>query len=132
MALMILALASVGVLSAFDFGIMLNGTSRDYTTISNLAKSRLEELVALPFDAPQLASGITHTDTPDDGLYDIEYAVRDFAISSGNVDPTTVFSGAPVAVGEFTNIKIITVTVTARGTSPGIRTVTVESVKHIR
>jgi len=131
-SLVILAFIATGVMSALDFGIMLNGSSRDYTTVSNLAKSRLEELVALPFDAPQLATGTAHTEVTDNGLFDIEYVVRDFAISSGNVDPSTVFAGAPVAAGGFANVKIITVTVTAHGTAPGLRAVTVESVKHVR
>jgi prepilin-type N-terminal cleavage/methylation domain-containing protein len=131
-ALVILALIATGVMSALDFGIMLNGSSRDYTTVSNLAKSRLEQLVALPFDATQLASGTTHTEVTDDGLFDLNYVVRDFAISSSDVDPTTVFAGAPVAAGGFVNVKIITVTVAAHGSAPGIRSVTVESVKHIR
>lgn len=131
-ALLILALVGIGMMSALNYGIMLNGSSRDYSTICNLAKSRLEQLVALPFTAPQLASGLTHNEVTDNGLFDIEYVVRDFAISGGNVDPTTVFAGAPVGAGGFSNIKIVAVTVSANGTAPGIRTVTVESVKHVR
>jgi len=131
-ALLILAFIAIGVMSALDLGIMLNGSSRDYTKVSNLAKSRLELLVALPFNAPQLAAGTTHTDNTENGLYDIEYVVRDFAISSGNVDPTSVFAGPPVAAGGFANVKLITMTVTAHGTAPGLRAVTVESVKHVR
>jgi prepilin-type N-terminal cleavage/methylation domain-containing protein len=131
-ALPILGFVALSIVGALDYGMILNGTSRDYTTASNLAKSHLEELAALPFTAPQLTSDTVHNEVTDDGLFSIGYFVRDFAISGSDSDPAAVFAGTSVAVGGFANVKIITVSVSALGTAPGIRSVTVEAVKQIR
>jgi len=131
-ALLILGFVALSIVGALNYGMVLNGTSRDYSKASNLAKSRLEQLAALPFTAPQLASNTIHNEVTDDGLYNIGYVVRDFAISGSSSDPATVFAGVPVTGGGFTNVKIITVSVSALGTAPGIRSVTVEAVKHTR
>lgn len=43
-AILIVAFVVLGVLSAFGQGVKFNSSSRDYTAVSNLAKSHLEEL----------------------------------------------------------------------------------------
>jgi prepilin-type N-terminal cleavage/methylation domain-containing protein len=135
-ALVILAFVALSVFGALDYGMALNGSSRDYTTITNIAKSRLEQIVALPYTAPQLVAGTVYTEVTPDGLFEIDYQVRNFNVSGGvgNADPAVVFAGAPV-VGETPGthtVKIVTLTASARGVAPGVRSVTVEAVKHVR
>ena len=131
-AMEILGFVALSVVGALDYGMVLNGTSRDYSTACNLAKSHLEQLTALPFTAPQLVSDTIHNEVTDDGLFNIDHVVRGFAISGSVSDPAAVFAGTPVAAGGFANVKIITVSVWARGADPDIRSVTVEAVKQIR
>lgn len=132
-ALMLLAFVVLGILGSLDYGVRLNGSSRDYTAISNHAKSQLEELLALGFGDPQLAAGVTYNDTVEDGRYQLEYRVDDFILTSANPDPAAVLAAGPQAPGTANvNMKRITVTASAVAPGPGQRSVTVEAVKHVR
>lgn len=128
-AMVILAFVALSVFGALDYGMTLNGSSRDYTTVSNLAKSRLEQIVALPFRAAALNPGTTFTEVTPDGLFTIDYVVREHTIGGLTTDPTAAFLVDTPGVG---NVKVITLTASARGIAPGIRSVTVEAVKHVR
>lgn len=128
-ALAILAFVALSVFGALDYGMTLNGSSRDYTTVSNLAKSRLEEIVALPFRAAALTPGTTYTEVTPDGLFVIDYVVREHTIGGFRVLPMDAFAVDTPGAG---NVKVITLTASARGIAPGVRSVTVEAVKHIR
>lgn len=128
-AMVILAFVALSVFGALDYGMTLNGSSRDYTTVSNLAKSRLEELVAMPFNAPVLAPGTTYTEVTEDGLFNVDYVVREHTIGGQTTLPDQAFAIDTPGTG---NVKVITLTASARGMAPGIRAVTVEAVKHIR
>jgi len=130
-AILILAFVILGVLSAFGHGIQLNSSSRDYTAVSNLAKSQLEELIALPFGAAALTPGVTHSLSSPDSRFTITYTVVECAITTQRRDPTEALAN-PVAAG-MGNVKRITLTVTpVNNTAPGLREVTVEAVKHVR
>lgn len=128
-ALVILAFVALSVFGALDYGMTLNGSSRDYTTVSNLAKSRLEELVAMPFRTAALNPGTTYTEVTPDGLFAIDYVVREHTIGGLTTLPTDAFAVDTPGTG---NVKVITLTATARSVAPGVRSVTVEAVKHIR
>jgi hypothetical protein len=130
---MLLAFVVLGVLGSLDYGVRLNGSSRDYTAIANHAKSQIEELLALAFNDPQLTAGVTYRETVEDGRYQLEYRVDDFILTSASPDPATVLAAGPQAPGApNVNMKRITVTASAVAPGPGLRTVTVEAVKHIR
>jgi type II secretory pathway pseudopilin PulG len=135
-AILIVAFVVLGVLSAFGQGVKFNSTSRDYTAVSNLAKSHLEELIALPFDTTgfpgdPLAVGDHGPVTSPDGRFSIRYSVFEGAITSQQRDPATALITA-VAAG-MGNIKRVTLTVVPlNDTAPGLRQVTVEGVKHVR
>ena len=135
-AILIVAFIVLGVLSTFGQGVKFNSSSRDYTAVSNLAKSRLEELIALPFDTGvvagnPLANGDHGPITSDDGRFSIRYTVVECAIRADQSDPDTALAN-PSTPGEG-NIKRITLTVTPiNDTAPGLRQVTVEAVKHVR
>lgn len=132
-ALMLLAFVVLGILGSLDYGVRLNGSSRDYTAISNHAKSQLEELLALGFNDSQLTAGVTYQGAVEDGLYRLEYRVDDYIVSSATPDPAAVLAAAPQAPGAPNiNMKRITVTASAVAPGPGLRTVTVEAVKHVR
>lgn len=128
-ALVILAFVALSVFGALDYGMTLNGSSRDYTTVNNLAKSRLEQIVALPFNAAALTPGTTYTEVTEDGLFNIDYVVREHTIGGTTTLPEQAFAIDTPGTG---NVKVITLTASARGMAPGIRSVTVEAVKHIR
>jgi len=127
-AMLLLAMAILSVLAALDHGMRLNASSRDYTAVSNIAKTHLESLVARPFTSAALTPG-AHT-VAESG-YDVSYTVTEFDIDAGNPDPATSLQ-TPVGAGTG-EVKVIRLTVTAqRVNTPGRRTITVEAVKHIR
>jgi prepilin-type N-terminal cleavage/methylation domain-containing protein len=135
-AILIVAFVVLGVLSAFGQGVKFNSSSRDYTAVSNLAKTQLEELIALPFNTAAiagdpLAAGTHGPVTSPDGRFSTTYTVVESAIRGDQRDPNTALAN-PSNPGEG-NIKRITVTVLPlNDTAPGLREVTVEAVKHVR
>jgi prepilin-type N-terminal cleavage/methylation domain-containing protein len=135
-AILVVAFVVLGVLTAFGQGVKFNSSSRDYTAVSNLAKSQLEELIALPYDTTgaagdPLSVGDHGPVTSPDGRFSIRYAVFESAITTQQRDPATALTiAAPAGMG---NIKRITLTVVPlNDTAPGLREVTVEGVKHVR
>lgn len=135
-AILIVAFVVLGVLSAFGQGVKFNSSSRDYTAVSNLAKSHLEELIALPFNTTglpgdPLVAGDHGPFTSPDGRFTIRYTVFESAITTQQREPAVALTTA-VAAG-MGNIKRITLTVVPlNDTAPGLREVTVEGVKHVR
>ena len=130
-ALLLLAFVSLGIISAMDQGFHLNGSSRAYTTVSNLARGRLEQLLALRFDDAALVPGTPFTETTADGQYTLSYVVTEHSINPATPDPVVALaSTAGLGTG---NLKLIRVTAAAvGGFGAGRRTITVEAVKHAR
>lgn len=61
-AAVILAIIALGLIPLYTRSIRSNVEGFDYTQVSNFAKSRAEEYMQLPFDAPQLTVAPGDTD----------------------------------------------------------------------
>lgn len=119
-AMTILAVVILSVIGLFTQSITLNSSGMDYTRVNDLARSRTEELMGLPFDHPSLAvpEGQDQLVIPNDldpanpnRLFDRTCEVRNLHIQKqGNVDQELE---TPVAAAEA-NAKLITVTVASR------------------
>ena len=132
-ALLILALVSISILTMFSQSMQLNITGADYTTITNIAKDKLEELLTMPYINADLDQG-AHSETLAEPRVNIAWAVGEHMIQQGAVNPDTIMGTDPltstVAVANSGNLKFVRVTVVAR-TEAGIgrRDVTVQSIK---
>jgi prepilin-type N-terminal cleavage/methylation domain-containing protein len=62
-ALAILAIVTLSVIGLFTQSIAMNATGMDYTTVNNIARSTLEDLVSLPFNDPRISIDPTTWDT---------------------------------------------------------------------
>lgn len=119
-AMAILGVVILSVIGLFTQSISLNSSGMDYTRVNDLARSRVEELVSLPFDHPTIAvpQGQDALVIPNDvdptnanRLFDRVAEVRDVHLQKqGNVNEELQ---TPVAAGEA-NAKLITVTVSSR------------------
>ncbi len=127
--LVLLGFVALGIMTTLNHGIRFNGSSRDYTSINNRARTTLEELMAMPFNAAELAPGPEHD--VGDPLFDITYTVTEHYLSAGTSDPNVVLA-TPAGPGTG-NLKLITLTATANNNNAiGDRTVTIEGIKHFR
>ena len=134
-AVALLGIVLLGIAPLFIASVRSNYSAFEYTSIHNLARDRLEQLMNLPFDSPQLASGSYVNDLPTtlpDPVTGIPPSnVRNPLERTYTVDNFT--SGPPLATGDnyfFTGVgsavpcdfKNITVTVrsTSGGTNLGI------------
>lgn len=126
-ALLILSLVALAVLALLTRSMQLNATGRDYNSLVNLARNKLEELVAAPYNDPELAPGVNHSDAPGPIGMTRTWTVQEYSINQATPDPTSAMT-APVSPG---NIKMITVTLsTNQGFRVGDRSVTVEALKR--
>jgi type II secretory pathway pseudopilin PulG len=57
-SLALLSFILLGIAPLFLSSVKANYAGNEYTSIHNMARDRLEQLMALPFDAPQLDAGI--------------------------------------------------------------------------
>ncbi len=138
-ALTILALVVMSVIGLFAQSVAVNAAGMDYATVNNLARDRLEQLMALPFTDPRISLDAdivgpdgTEQTFPDsvDGLpFEIEYTVRGFRLPKAE-DAATALA-TPVAIGaDAGNLKEITVTVRSqRFLLPGRRIIEVSGFK---
>jgi len=63
-ALALLGFIMLGIAPLFLASVKSNYSANEYTSIHNLARDRLEQLMNLPFDDPQLAVGLHANDQP--------------------------------------------------------------------
>jgi Tfp pilus assembly protein PilV len=132
-ALLILSFVAVSTLAMFTQGMRLNASGADYTAITNIAKSKSEELLNLQFFHPSLEPDQSPpmSEKLTAPLVTITWRVAEHRIVQGSTDPSIVFSGSPMvsttAAGSG-NLKVIAVTVSSDGKHAlGQRTVTVQS-----
>lgn len=126
-ALFILSLVALSVLALLTRSMQLNMTGRDYNSLVNLARNKLEELTAVPYNDADLTPGVTHTDSPGPAGMTRTWTVQEYSINQATPDPTSAMLN-PVSPG---NIKLITVTLkTKQGFGLGERAVTVEAMKR--
>lgn len=121
MALLILAIVSLGVAGMFSHAMVVNASGYDYAQLASQARFVLEELRARPFTDPTLDPTAARTWIPQNAVYSnrdftATYSVVEFSISNWTdlggtwPGPTTVGNG---------NVKRITVRV--RSTSQNLR-----------
>jgi Tfp pilus assembly protein PilV len=126
-ALLILSLVALSVLALLTRSMQLNATGRDYNTLVNLARNKLEELVAVPYGDPDLTPGVSHSDAPGPLGMTRTWTVEEYSINQATPDPATAML-TPVSPG---NIKLVTVSLrTRQGSGIGERSVTVEALKR--
>lgn len=121
MALLILAIVSLGVAGMFSHAMVVNASGYDYAQLASQARFVLEELRARPFTDPTLAVTAERTWIPQNAVYSnrdftATYSVVEFSISNWT-DLGGVWPG-PTSVGNG-NVKRITVRV--RSTSENLQ-----------
>jgi len=133
-ALLILSFVSVSTLAMFSQGMRLNKTGSDYTSITNVAKDKMEGLLSLPYAAADLTADAAHTESiyePDQMT--ITWRLAEHNVVQGSTNISEVFAGgsmvSTVAAGAG-NVKVLAVTVTSgRQFAAGRRTVTVQGIR---
>jgi len=63
-AVALLGIVLLGIAPLFIASVRSNYTANEYTSIHNLARDRLEQLMNLPFNDPQLQPGVFNNDLP--------------------------------------------------------------------
>ena len=130
-ALMILAVVAISILTMFSRSMQLNATGMDYTTLTNIGKDKLEELVGLPFGDDQLAANPAqpHSETRGDALMVVTWDIADYSINQNRPTLAAAITGGEVAAIDA-NTKLITVTVVSQPKAAlGRRDVTIQGVK---
>lgn len=134
LALALLGFILLGVLPLFMGSVKSNFSANEYTSIHNLSRDRLEQLMNLPFADAQLTAGVHANDLPailpdpTTGVpalggvvnpYTLSYQVRQYQIpASGTVATNAPFTPTRVIVaGQIFQYKRIDVTVQS-GTGP--------------
>jgi len=133
-AVLILSLVAISVLSMFSQGMALNISGADYTMLTNEARHKAEELMALAYADLALAPDMDHSvvvTQPYD--FTVTWRVIEHRIVQGNEDPATILAASPNAstAPGTGNIKVIRVTVVS-GAVAGVgqqRNVTVQTIK---
>jgi prepilin-type N-terminal cleavage/methylation domain-containing protein len=136
-AVALLGFILLGIAPLFIGSVKSNFSANEYTSIHNLARDRLEQLMSLPFNDPQLGPGVhgasdlppTLPDprtgvppAPGPGAvpnpFELSYEVRQFVIPpEAQITPGASFAPTPVTTGGAAfDYKRIDVTVR---TSPG-------------
>jgi prepilin-type N-terminal cleavage/methylation domain-containing protein len=134
-AVALLGIVLLGIAPLFLASVRSNYSAFEYTSIHNLARDRLEQLMNLPFDSPQLASGSFVNDLPTtlpdpvtgvppsnvrnplQRTYTVDNFVTTPPLATGD---NYVFTGVGAATPcDFKNITV-TVTSTSGGTNLGI------------
>lgn len=140
-ALLILSFVALSILAMFSHGVELNASGADYTTLTNLAKDKLEELVGLPFvrdpanptDANDPLSVGTHTQARDDLGMSLTWVIQEYAIQQGAETWQAAFAAGPITPqpnDQRNALKLITVTVASQKNNLlGRRNVTVQGIR---
>jgi len=135
LALALLGFILLGILPLFMGSVKSNYSANEYTSIHNLCRDRLEQLMNLPFNDAQLGGGIHPNDLPpvlpdpatgvppaSGGIpnpFTLTYQVRQYAIpASAGIPKNAPFVPVRITVvGQTYNYKRIDVTVQS-GTGP--------------
>src|SRR6266487_2830825 len=123
LALALLALVLLGIAPLFVASVKSNYSANEYTSIHVLARDRLEQLMSMPFDDPQLDPGMHGPDVPSvagvtvNNPYRVSYEVFQYQIPAadiGSVPVNSAFNGTLITgAGQPYQYKRIDVTVTA-------------------
>jgi len=110
MALLILAIVSLGIAGMFSHAMVVNASGYDYARLASQARFVLEELRARPFGDPALVATNGSTWVPQNLAYSnrnftATYAITDYAIS----DWTEFGTWPAPTASEPANVKRITV-----------------------
>jgi len=115
-ALLILSFATLSILSLLSFSMKLNRTAMDYTTLTNCARDKMEELLDLSWHTdpitgktlmdPALSPQVPHKEIRPGEHMKIIWRIRDFRLDGSQPTPP----GYPASHPETTNLKRIIVT----------------------
>jgi prepilin-type N-terminal cleavage/methylation domain-containing protein len=121
MALLILAIVSLGVAGMFSHAMVVNASGYDYAQLASQARFVLEELRARPFTDPTLAPTAERTWIPQNAVYSNRDFTASYSVVEFSISNWTDLGGAwpgPTTPGNG-NVKRITVRV--RSTSQNLQ-----------
>jgi len=119
MALLILAIVSLGIAGMFSHAMVVNASGYDYARLASQARFVLEELRARPFDDPTLAATAGTTWVPQNLVYSNRNFTATYAVTNYSVNNWTDLGTWPAAGASGGNVKRITVRV--RSTAQNLR-----------
>jgi prepilin-type N-terminal cleavage/methylation domain-containing protein len=131
-AVALLGIVLLGIAPLFILSVRSNYAANEYTSIHNLARDRLEQLMNLPVTDPQLAIGTyandlpTHLPDPTTGVVPSTipnpltrtYEITHWTSTGGA--PNVAFTFNPIAAGVAYEFKKIEVTVTSKNSESGL------------
>lgn len=121
MALLILAIVSLGIAGMFSHAIVVNASGYDYARLASQARFVLEELRARPFTDPTLLPTAGTTWIPQNAVYSNPSFTATYSVSEYTITNWAQLGGswpAPTMAGTG-NVKRITVRV--RSTSENLK-----------
>jgi Tfp pilus assembly protein FimT len=133
-AMVILSFVAISVLGMFSHGMRLNATGVDYNILTNTAKDKSEQLLALAYNHTELTPDATHAENVliGDSLMEITWTVAEHHINEAADNPTAAFGTDPMtsSAAGIGNTKIITLTVRSRAAfGMGRRNITLQAIK---
>jgi Tfp pilus assembly protein PilV len=133
-AMVILSFVAISVLGMFSHGMQLNATGVDYNILTNAAKDKSEELLALDYNHIDLTPDASPaaSETVGNPPMEITWSVAEHHINEAADNPTAAFGANPLtstAAGTG-NTKIITITVRSLAAfGMGRRNITLQAIK---
>lgn len=131
-AMMILSFVAISILGMFSHGMKLNATGIDYNALTNAAKDKSEQLLALDYSHADLTAGATNTEVVGLPPMEITWQIAEHHLNETNDNPTAAFQADPLvstAAGSG-NIKIISITVASQAPfGVGRRNITLQAIK---
>jgi Tfp pilus assembly protein FimT len=131
-AMVILSFVAISVLGMFSHGMQLNATGIDYNVLTNAAKDKSEQLLALDYNHVDLTPDVSPAANEVVGAMEITWMVAEHHINEAADNPTAAFGTDPMtsSAAGTGNTKIITITV--RSLAPfgmGRRNITLQAIK---
>jgi type II secretory pathway component PulJ len=131
-AMMILSFVAIAILGMFTQGMKLNATGVDYNALTNAAKDKSEELLALDYHHASLTAGATNTEVVGFPAMEITWQIAEHHLNEANDDPNEAFQGDPLvsSAAGTGNLKIISITVASQAPfGVGRRNITLQAIK---
>lgn len=108
-ALLILAIVSLGIAGMFSHAMVVNASGYDYARLASQARFVLEELRARPFADATLVATTGTTWVPQNGTYSNRNFTATYAITEFSISDWAGFTTWPAAGAGAGNVKRITV-----------------------
>jgi type II secretory pathway pseudopilin PulG len=131
-AMMILSFVAIAILGMFSHGMQLNATGVDLNALTNAAKDKSEQLLALDYHHADLNPDSVNTEVVGFPEMEITWQIAEHHLNEANDDPGEAFQGTPLvstATGSG-NLKIISISVASQAPfGIGRRNITLQAVK---